>query len=74
MYPKTFHEKLKYARENAGYSQEIVAKYLHISRSTLANYELGIRKPNLDTLAMICDFYCVSADWLIGTQGGKNNG
>ena len=71
MYPITLHDKLKYAREEAGYTQEQVANFLHISRTTLANYELGYRNPNLDTLALLCDFYCISADWLLGTRGGK---
>ncbi|MBQ8551659.1 MAG: helix-turn-helix transcriptional regulator [Clostridia bacterium] len=72
MYPTTFHDKLRYAREKAGYTQEEVAKVIHVSRTTFTNYELGYRKPTLDTLALLCDFLCVSADWLLGTQGGKN--
>lgn len=69
MYPTKFHEKLKQARMEAGYTQQQVATYLHIGRSTLANYEMGRIEPNLETLAKLADFYCVSVDWLLGTKG-----
>lgn len=69
MYPTKFHEKLKQARTEAGYTQQQVADILHIGRSTLANYEMGRIEPNLETLARMADFYCVSVDWLLGTKG-----
>jgi len=69
MYPTKFHEKLKQARTEAGYTQQQVADILHIGRSTLANYEMGRIEPNLETLARLADFYCVSVDWLLGTKG-----
>lgn len=73
MYPKTFAEKLKKARSDAGYTQEDVSLILNIGRSTLANYEVGRTEPNLNTLAMLADFYDVSVDWLLGTKGGKKD-
>lgn len=69
MYPTKFHEKLKQAWTEAGYTQQQVADILHIGRSTLANYEMGRIEPNLETLARLADFYCVSVDWLLGTKG-----
>lgn len=71
MYPKSFHEKLKKAREDAGYTQQQVSDILNIGRSTLANYEVGRTEPDLETLSNLADFYCVSTDWLLGTKGGK---
>ena len=71
MYPSKFCEKLKKARIDAGYTQLQVAEALNISRSTLANYEVGRIEPNISTLALLADFYCVSTDWLLGTKGGK---
>lgn len=70
MYPKTFSEKLKKAREDAGYTQQQVSDILGIGRSTLANYEVGRTEPDLGTLSQLSDFYCVSTDWLLGTKGG----
>lgn len=70
MYPVTFCEKLKYARIDAGYTQQQVSDLLNIGRSTLSNYEIGRIEPNLETLARLADFYCVSVDWLLGTKAG----
>ena len=59
MYPKSFNDKLKKARLDAGYTQVQVADILGIGRSTLANYEVGRTEPDLNTLALLADFYCV---------------
>ena len=73
MYPKSFHEKLKKSREDAGYTQQQVSDILNIGRSTIANYEVGRTEPDLETLSNLADFYCVSTDWLLGTKGGKDS-
>lgn len=71
MQTKNFCDKLKQARNDAGYTQSEVCDVIHINRATLSNYETGRLEPNLDTLAKLADFYCVSVDWLLGTKGGK---
>lgn len=71
MYFETFPSKLKKARENTGFTQEETAKETNIPRSTLANYEIGRTQPDIETIGILADFYCVSCDWLIGTKGGK---
>lgn len=73
MYSETFPQKLKKARENIGFTQEDVAIETKINRSTLAGYEIGRTQPDLETLAILADFYGVSTDWLLGTVGEKNN-
>lgn len=69
LYPSKFNERLAKARRDADYTQKQVSEILKISRSTLANYESGLREPDLDTLAKLADFYSVSVDWLLGTKG-----
>ena len=71
MYIETFKQKLIAARNNTGFTQHEVAKELNIPRSTLANYETGRTKPDLETLAKLADFYEVSIDWLLGTKGAN---
>lgn len=71
MYPITFSQRLVYARKEVGYTQEQVANMLKINRNTLASYETGRVEPPINTIAMLADFYYVSADWLLGTRGGK---
>lgn len=71
MYVESFASKLRKARENTGFTQREVAKELRISKSTIASYETGRTQPDIEMLGLIADFYNVSLDWLLGTNGGK---
>lgn len=59
-------QKLKSLRLDKKLSQQEVANQLNITRACLANYEQGIREPSLTLLKLLCDFYDVSADYIIG--------
>ena len=72
MYYETFAQKLAQARKDAGYTQRQVAQMLNLKQSTIASYEVGRTQPDIETLGKLADFYAVSVDWLIGTQG-KNS-
>lgn len=48
---------LKLYRENFGYSQEDVAKFLKIDRSTISNYERGEREIPFVHLKNLCNLY-----------------
>ncbi|MCM1228211.1 MAG: helix-turn-helix domain-containing protein [Clostridium sp.] len=73
MYCESFPSKLKKARNDTGFTQREVAKELGITQSVLARYETGKLEPNIEVLGLLIDFYNISADWLIGTKGGKQN-
>lgn len=73
MYKETFAERLQKARKNAGFTQVEVAKELNISRSTLANYEIGRNEPDIETLGILASFYDVSVDWLLSMAPQKKN-
>jgi transcriptional regulator with XRE-family HTH domain len=68
MYGEIFKFRLKYAREQKGYSQVFIADSIHIGQSTYANYEIGRRIPDLEKLGMLADTLDVSVDWLIGRE------
>ena len=72
MYVETFAQKLKKAREDTGFTQREVAKETGITQSVLARYETGKLEPNIEVLGILIDFYNVSADWVLGTRGGKS--
>lgn len=72
MYVETFAQKLAQARKDAGYTQRDIAKILNMKQATIASYETGRTQPDIETLGKLADFYAVSADWLIGTKGGKS--
>lgn len=67
MYKETFHEKIKKARINAGYTQNQVSAATGISQPIIANIECGKREPSIENLGILIDFYEVSADWILGT-------
>ena len=64
----TTAEKLRKARIELGYSQDYVAKNLGMSRSTVAQIELGNRKVSTDEAADFCRLYHISSDYLLGTE------
>lgn len=71
MYYETFPAKLRQARKKLGLTQKAVAEETGISKASITNYELKRTQPDIETLGILADFYEVSADWLIGTKGGK---
>ena len=63
---KKFAERLKELRIEKGLSQGAVSKALGLTRNAFTNYEMGIREPSLEIVVKICDFFDVSADYLLG--------
>ena len=61
-----FSETLKHLREDAGYTQEELAKTLSVSKTTISHYEIGLNMPNIVTLLQIADLFNVSLDYLMG--------
>lgn len=45
-----FKENLKAIRKKANYTQQKLADMLHVTKTTIANYEQGIKEPKLKTL------------------------
>lgn len=64
-----FSERLSALRN--GRPRRLICEELKVRAGTLAAYESGIREPNLDTLKMICEFFHVSADYLLGLSDSK---
>lgn len=59
-------KRLLYLRNKLDLTQEELAKIFCMSRSTYAQYEVGRRKPDYDTLQRIADYFQVSTDFLLG--------
>lgn len=60
-----FSERLKQLRKNADITQDQLAQYLQVSRSTIAGYETKNRQPDYDKLYMIAQFFHVTTDYLV---------
>ena len=50
-----------------------MASDLQISQALLSHYENGAREPGLEFVCRACDYYGVSADYLLGRTGARNN-
>ena len=61
-----FSRTLSLLRQEKGVSQRTVANALGISQALLSHYENGIREPGLAFVVKACDYYGVSADYLLG--------
>ena len=61
-----FPRTLSLLRQEKGVSQRTAASALGISQALLSHYENGIREPGLPFVVKACDYYGVSADFLLG--------
>ena len=57
--------KLKEARKAKGLTQQYISEQLNVHRSTIANYELGRRKPTFLELKKIAEILSVDVNYLI---------
>ena len=63
---RTFAETLLALRQGRNLSQRTAAADLGISQPLLSHYEKGTREPGLNFVCRACDYYGVSADYLLG--------
>lgn len=63
---ENFSRVLGLLRQEKGVSQRKAAAELGISQALLSHYENGVREPGLNFVARACDYYHVSADYLLG--------
>ena len=63
---KLFGQRLLEVREKRALSQKAVADILGITRTQISDMENGKSGTNLDRLYQLCDYYKVSADYLLG--------
>ena len=61
-----FAQTLSQLRHEKGVSQRQAAQALEVSQALLSHYENGIREPGLAFVVRACDYYQVSADYLLG--------
>ena len=61
-----FSRTLSLLRQERGVSQRTAAGDLGISQALLSHYENGVREPGLSFVVRACDYYHVSADFILG--------
>lgn len=68
---KQFGDLLRELREERDLKQRDVAKDLFISNKVLSSYERNVAFPSIDMLKKICEYYNVSADYLLQIEVAK---
>ena len=63
---RSFPETLSALRRERNINQRVAAAELGISQALLSHYENGAREPGLGFVCRACEFYGVSADYLLG--------
>lgn len=69
-----FSETMSELRRKKGASQRTAAADLGISQALLSHYENGAREPGLDFVCRACEYYGVSADYLLGRTDEPGGG
>lgn len=72
MAPVRFADRLKQARSARGLSQADLASALagEVTQSAVSYWESGTNLPTLDAFVALTQALGVSADWLLGLDGG----
>lgn len=63
---KNYSQRIRELREDNDYKQETIARYLGVSQTYYSRYELGKVPLPLEKFILLCKFYNISADYLIG--------
>lgn len=63
-----YNERIRALRENIGKNQTEIAKILGTSQSYYSEYELGKRELPIKHLIKLCNYYQVSADYILGIK------
>ena len=66
----TIHERIRELRKKAGYSQQQMARKLHLTQGAISQWENGITVPAADQLSALADVFEISVDELLGRDPG----
>ena len=61
-----FGEILAELRKDKGIRQKELAELMHVSASTISNYETGAHYPDVEKLMELADYFDVTTDYLLG--------
>ena len=61
-----FSKRIKELRLAKGLTLKDMASSVGLTLMAYAHYEYGDRQPTIETIVKLCDFFDVSADYLLG--------
>lgn len=65
--------RIKFLREERGWTQSFLAEKMQFSRQVLSNYENEINQPSPDVLIKFADIFECSIDYLLGRSDDFGN-
>ena len=71
---RNFGTALSELRHSRDLNQRALAADLHISQALLSHYENGTREPGLPFVCRVCDYFGVSADYILGRSADEATG
>lgn len=69
-----YNERIRELRENARKTQTEIAKILGTTQSYYSEYELGKRELPIKHIIKLCEYYKVSAYYILGIKKPPNGG
>lgn len=69
----TLGEKIRFFRKKKHITQAELAKELGVSSSAVGMYEQDRRTPDNETLLTICNFFGVTADYMLGNASSSTD-
>ena len=66
----SFGEKIRCLREEKELTQTALGKKLNMTQRKVSYIECGKYEPSIDDIKAFCEFFKVSADYLIGNKKG----
>ena len=60
------NERIRELRKKAGYSQQQIARKLHLTQGAISQWENGITVPAADQLSALADVFEITVDELLG--------
>ena len=66
----SFGEKIRNLREEKNINQTELGKKLNMTQRKISYIECGKYEPSIDDIREFCEFFKVSADYLIGIKKG----
>lgn len=71
---QTYQIRLRQLREDHDKTQEQIATYLGINQTVYSRYETGKNDMKPHQIVALCDYYKVSADYVLGLPEGRPYG